>query len=58
MKEGFSKLTKEEKIDWVIKTFFKSDTKSFDILKKYWNDDNSIQTIHDEFAENTILFSY
>jgi len=58
MKEGFSKLTKEEKIDWVIKTFFKSDTKSFDILKKYWNDDNSIQTIHDEFAENTITNFY
>ncbi|PDH52263.1 MAG: hydroxymethylglutaryl-CoA reductase, degradative [Cryomorphaceae bacterium MED-G14] len=58
MKEGFSKLTKKEKIDWVIKTFFKSDSKSFDILKKYWNDDNSIQTIHDEFAENTITNFY
>lgn len=58
MKEGFSKLTKKEKIDWVIKTFFKSDSKSFDILKKYWNDDNAIQTIHDEFAENTITNFY
>ena len=58
MKEGFSKLTKKEKIVWVIKTFFKSDSKSFDILKKYWNDDNSIQTIHDEFAENTITNFY
>ena len=58
MKEGFSKLTKKEKIDWVIKTFFKSDSKSFDILKKYWNDDNAIQTIHDEFTENTITNFY
>jgi hydroxymethylglutaryl-CoA reductase len=54
MKEGFSKLTKKEKIDWVLKTFFKSGSKDSEILKKYWNDDKSIQTIHDEFAENTI----
>ena len=58
MKEGFSKLSKQEKIDWVLKTFFKSGLKNFEILKKYWNDDNSIQTIHDEFAENTITNFY
>ena len=58
MKEGFSKLSKQEKIDWVLKTFFKSGLKDSEILKKYWNDDNSIQTIHDEFAENTITNFY
>ena len=58
MKEGFSKLSKQEKIHWVLKTFFKSGLKDFEILKKYWNDDNSIQTIHDEFAENTITNFY
>ncbi|MEL0244547.1 MAG: hydroxymethylglutaryl-CoA reductase [Flavobacteriaceae bacterium] len=58
MKEGFSKLSKQEKIDWVLKTFFKSGFKDSEILKKYWNDDNSIQTIHDEFAENTITNFY
>ena len=58
MKEGFSKLTKKEKIDWVLKTFFKSGSKDSEILKKYWNDDKSIQTIHDEFAENTITNFY
>ena len=58
MKEGFSKLSKQEKIDWVLKTFFKSGSKDSEILKKYWNDDKSIQTIHDEFAENTITNFY
>ncbi|MEC8601760.1 MAG: hydroxymethylglutaryl-CoA reductase, degradative [Bacteroidota bacterium] len=58
MKEGFSKLSKQEKIDWVLKTFFKSGSKESEILKKYWNDDKSIQTIHDEFAENTITNFY
>ncbi|MEC7479028.1 MAG: hydroxymethylglutaryl-CoA reductase, degradative [Bacteroidota bacterium] len=58
MKEGFSKLSKQEKIDWVLKTFFKSGSKESEILKKYWNDNKSIQTIHDEFAENTITNFY
>ena len=58
MKEGFSKLDKNEKIDWVINNFFNSSESDSELLKKYWNDDNSIQTIHDEFAENTITNFY
>ena len=58
MKEGFSKLDKNEKIDWVINNFFNSSESDSKLLKKYWNDDSSIQTIHDEFAENTITNFY
>ena len=54
MKEGFSKLNKSEKIDWVIDNFFNSSKIDSDILKKYWSNDEELQKIHDEFSENTI----
>ena len=54
MKEGFSKLNKSEKIDWVINNFFNSSKKDSELLKKYWSNDNEIQKIHYEFSENTI----
>ena len=54
MKEGFSKLNKNEKIDWVIKNFFNSSKTDSELLKKYWTNDNELQQIHDEFSENTI----
>ena len=37
MKEGFSKLNKSEKIDWVINNFFNSSKKDSELLKKYWS---------------------
>ena len=54
MKEGFSKLNKNEKIDWVIKNFFNSSETDSELLKKYWTNDSELQQIHDEFSENTI----
>ena len=54
MKEGFSKLTKNEKIDWVINNFFNSLDSNKKLLKNYWSNDIELQKIHDEFAENTI----
>ena len=54
MKEGFSKLDKNEKIDWVINNFFNSSESDSELLKKYWTNDNDLQKIHDEFSENTI----
>ena len=56
--KGFSKLSKEEKIDWLVKTCFKNDTKALNILKKYWNSDESLQKLHDEFSENSISNYY
>ena len=33
---GFSKLSKNEKIDWIIKVFFKNDISKRKILTNYW----------------------
>ena len=54
--EGFSKFSKEEKINWIEKNYF--DNTPNPILKKYWNNDISLQKIHDEFTENTISNFY
>ena len=55
---GFSKLSKNEKIDWIIKVFFKNDISKRKILTNYWNSNKKIQTIHDEFIENSISNFY
>jgi hydroxymethylglutaryl-CoA reductase len=54
--EGFSKISKKEKINWIEKNYFNSVSNS--ILKKYWNKDDSLQKIHDEFIENTLSNFY
>jgi len=55
---GFSKFTKEEKINWLANTFLSSNKEATTILKKYWNEDKSLQERHDEFIENTISNFY
>lgn len=55
---GFSKLTKEEKINWLANTHFENPTQAIDLLKKYWNKDAKLQQLHDEFIENTISNYY
>lgn len=52
--EGFSKLTKEEKINWISECYTKDSDATKSILKKYWHTDNETQKLHDEFIENTI----
>ena len=54
--EGFSKISKEEKIKWIEKNYFNN--VSNPILKNYWNTDDSLQKIHDEFTENTLSNFY
>ena len=54
--EGFSKISKEEKIKWIEKNYFNG--VSNPILKNYWNKDDSLQKIHDEFTENTLSNFY
>jgi len=56
--QGFSKLTKLEKIDWLIKTFFNSDENIKSTLKQYWNSNKVLQNLHDDFIENTISNFY
>ena len=52
--EGFSKLSKLEKINWINKTYFHNNYNSYNFLKQYWTSDKELQKIHDEFSENTI----
>ena len=56
--KGFSKLSKNEKIEWLTKTCFHQNDKAKKILKQYWNSDNNLQKLHDEFSENTISNYY
>ena len=52
--KGFSKLSKEDKIDWLITNYFNNDSDAKSILTKYWHEDKQLQQLHDEFIENTI----
>lgn len=55
---GFSKQTKEEKINWLATTYFDNQPEIIKIIKQYWNDDASLQQLHDDFTENTISNFY
>lgn len=55
---GFSKLSKEEKIDWIASTHFTNAEEASKTIKKYWNSDADLQKLHDEFIENTITNFY
>jgi len=55
---GFSKLTKQEKIDWLSKKYFSSQPEIIQTLKQYWNADEKLQQLHDDFIENTISNFY
>ncbi|MDC3344643.1 hydroxymethylglutaryl-CoA reductase, degradative [Flavobacteriaceae bacterium] len=58
MISGFSKLTKEEKINWLATNYFTNQTEIISTLKKYWNSDEFLQQLHDDFTENTISNFY
>lgn len=55
---GFSKLSKEEKINWIANTHFSNSEEAIKTIKKYWNSDAELQKLHDEFIENTITNFY
>ena len=55
---GFSKLSKHKKIDWIVDTYFPNNKDASAIIKQYWNDDELLQQLHDEFIENTITNYY
>ena len=55
---GFSKLDKIEKINWLTEAYFNGDNRFVKILSQYWNNDQKLQTLHDEFIENTITNFY
>jgi hydroxymethylglutaryl-CoA reductase len=55
---GFSKLSKEEKINWIANEYFSNPIDAINTIKQYWNDDTKLQQLHDEFIENTITNFY
>lgn len=52
--KGFSKLSKEAKIEWLTDQFFDNSEEAVALLKNYWHDDAKTQKLHDEFIENTL----
>jgi hydroxymethylglutaryl-CoA reductase len=51
---GFSKLSKSDKIKWVVEHFFKDSDKVMHELKSWWHQDEEQQRLLDGFSENTI----
>ena len=55
---GFSKLSKQEKIEWICSNYLDNSKEDIGILDKYLNNDINIQSIHDTFSENTLSNFY
>ena len=55
---GFSKLTKDEKITWLIENYLQDQSEAENVIKQYWNHQQDLQELHDGFIENTISNFY
>ena len=51
---GFSKLSRQEKINWISKNFLNNSNEFESILNKYLNDDEDIQLNHNSLSENAV----
>ena len=56
--QGFSRLSKTEKIEWLCAHYLSKNPNAKAILSQYWNEDKEIQQLHEEFIENTISNYY
>lgn len=56
--KGFSKWTKEEKLQWIAQRYFSNSEEIIQLIKTYWNSDQDLQRLHDEFIENTLTNFY
>ena len=56
--KGFSKLTKEEKINWLLENYANRPEESLNMLNGYLHTSAEAQKLHDEFIENTISNYY
>ncbi len=56
--EGFSRLSKKEKINWLSRNFLSEIPSASETLATYWNPDPNLQQLHDEFIENTVTNYY
>ncbi len=58
---GFSKLSKSDKLNYLINEYLPSSTGASDLIKSFWQEDQKSQKLFDEFSENTIsnfIFPY
>ena len=55
---GFSKFSKSEKINWLSQNFFQNPDEVKSIISQYWNSNEELQDLHDDFIENTITNFY
>lgn len=56
--KGFSKWSKEAKIEWLVNNYTDNPEENLSILKGYWHRDPGIQKLHDDFIENTVSNFY
>ena len=55
---GFSKKSKEEKIQWLLARYFNNNANAISIIEQYSNSNEKLQKLHDGFIENTISNYY
>ncbi|WP_452225109.1 hydroxymethylglutaryl-CoA reductase, degradative [Lacinutrix chionoecetis] len=55
---GFSKLSKSEKIDWIVSNYLSNSETAKQTITQYFNANTQLQQLHDEFIENTISNYY
>lgn len=55
---GFSKFSKDKKIEWLTHNFFQNSEEIKSTIQQYWNSDEKLQQLHDDFIENTITNFY
>lgn len=56
--KGFSKLTKEAKVEWLVDQFFEGAEEARELLHSYLHPNPKRQKVHDEFIENTLTNFY
>lgn len=56
--KGFSKLSKEQKLDWLLKHYSTHPDATRAMLEGYWHSSGEVQKLHDEFIENTLSNFY
>lgn len=52
--KGFSKLSKQAKIEWITEHYSSENSGMSEDLQSFWHQDNDLQRIIDSFSENTI----
>lgn len=55
---GFSKLSKLEKINYLVENYLGKSTFSKSKIQSFWHDNENEQRVFDDFSENTVTNFY